>query len=207
MNNIVLFNYARSTAAYRVRIALNYKAIDARLTDVNLLAGEQQQSDYKSKNAQGLVPALETPQGVLGQSLAIIEWLDESYTEAPSLLPGDAWQRAQIRSLSYAIACDMHPLNNLRVLKYLTEQLGQPEQVKTSWYHHWLAQGFDKIEATLVGGNYCIGDTLTMADICLIPQLFNAHRFEFDLSGYPKIQKIEKHCLSLSCFKAAAPEQ
>jgi maleylacetoacetate isomerase len=203
--NLVLFNYARSTAAYRVRIALNYKAIDAVLTDVNLLAGEQQQSGYKSKNAQGLVPALETPQGVLGQSLAIIEWLDESYPETPTLLPGDAWQRAQVRSLSYAIACDMHPLNNLRVLKYLTEQLGQPEQVKTAWYHHWLAQGFDKIEAMLAGGNYCYGETLTLADVCLIPQLFNARRFNFDLTNYPKIQKVEKHCLAMACFKKAEP--
>lgn len=204
--NLVLYNYTRSTAAYRVRIALNYKAIDTVLTDVNLLSGEQLQSGYRTKNVQGLVPAIETPQGVLAQSLAIIEWLDESYPETPSLLPGDAWQRAKIRSLSYAIACDMHPLNNLRVLKYLTEQLGQSEQVKTTWYHHWLAQGFDKIEAMLEGDQYSIGDTLTMADLCLIPQVFNARRFDFDLTKYPKIQKIEKHCLAMTCFRQAKPE-
>ncbi|MDN3650840.1 maleylacetoacetate isomerase [Reinekea marina] len=203
--NLVLHNYVRSTAAYRVRIALNYKDIAAVVSDVDLLKGEQTQAQYTDKNPQGLVPALETPQGVLAQSLAIIEWLDEAYPETPKLLPGDAWQRAQIRSLSYAIACDMHPLNNLRVLKYLTGQLGQPEPVKTQWYHHWLAQGFQKIESTLSESHYCIGETLTMADLCLIPQLFNARRFEFDLTPYPKITAIEKHCLGLTCFKNAKP--
>ena len=172
-----LYSYFRSSAAYRVRIALNLKGIEHDMQFVNLLKSEQLAQPYLDKNVQGLLPALETDEGVLAQSLAILEWLDESYPQTP-LIYGTAWQKAQIRNISYAVACDIHPVNNLRVLKYLSNELGVDEQAKAAWYRHWVELGFEKIEMMLSENNeFCVGNTPTLADICLVPQVFNALRF------------------------------
>ncbi|WMS92810.1 maleylacetoacetate isomerase [Pseudoalteromonas sp. HL-AS1] len=201
-----LYSYFRSSAAYRVRIALNLKAIDHELAIVNLLKSEQLGEDYLATNPQGLLPALETDDGVLAQSLAILEWLDEAYPQSP-LITGTAWQKSQIRNLSFAIACDIHPVNNLRVLKYLSNELGVDDEAKNKWYRHWIEVGFEKIELMLNENNgYCFGDQPTLADICLVPQVFNAIRFNVDMSAYPKIAAIYEHCNKLAAFNDAAPQ-
>ncbi len=200
-----LFDYIRSSAAFRVRIALNLKAVTWQTVAVNLLASEQCGEAYRAINPQGLVPALRLDGGeVLSQSLAILEWLEEAYPE-PGLLPGCALARARVRSLMYAVACDIHPLNNLRVLNYLTGALGHSEEDKLSWYHHWLGQGFAALEQQVSGPRYCHGDTLSLADVCLVPQMFNARRFELDLLPYPKLVSICRHLESLEAFARAAP--
>ena len=163
-----LYSYFRSSAAYRVRIALNLKKIDHELVIVNLLKSEQLEEGYLTLNPQGLLPALETDEGVLGQSLAILEWLDETYPQSP-LISGSAWQKAQIRNLSFAIACDIHPVNNLRVLKYLSNELKVDDDAKNTWYKHWVEVGFDKIEILLGDDDYCIGNKPSLADVCLVP--------------------------------------
>lgn len=201
-----LYSYFRSSAAYRVRIALNLKNIQHELVAVNLLKSEQQSEAYLAKNPQGLLPALETEQGVLGQSLAILEYLEETHPETP-LIFGDAWQKAQIRNLSYAIACDIHPIDNLRVLKYLSSELGVGDEAKNAWYRHWVEVGFDKIEQLLDANNsYCVGDKPSLADVCLVPQVFNALRFKVDMTAYPKIAAIYERCNQLAAFVDAAPE-
>lgn len=201
-----LYSYFRSSAAYRVRIALNLKAIDHKLAIVNLLKSEQLREDYLATNPQGLLPALETDDGVLAQSLAILEWLDETYPHSP-LITGTAWQKAQIRNLSFAIACDIHPVNNLRVLKYLSSELGVNDEAKNKWYRHWIEVGFEKIELMLnKNDDYCFGNQPTLADICLVPQVFNAIRFNVDMSAYPKIAAIYEHCNKLAAFNDAAPQ-
>ena len=201
-----LYSYFRSSAAYRVRIALNLKAIDHELAIVNLLKSEQLGKEYLATNPQGLLPALETNDGVLAQSLAILEWLDETYPHSP-LITGAAWQKSQIRNLSFAIACDIHPVNNLRVLKYLSNELGVDNEAKNKWYRHWIEVGFEKIELMLNENNgYCFGDQPTLADICLVPQVFNAIRFNVDMSAYPKIAAIYEHCNKLAAFNDAAPQ-
>ncbi|MBH0000039.1 maleylacetoacetate isomerase [Pseudoalteromonas sp. NSLLW24] len=201
-----LYSYFRSSAAYRVRIALNLKAIDHELAIVNLLKSEQLGEEYLATNPQGLLPALETDNGVLAQSLAILEWLDETYPQAP-LITGTAWQKAQIRNLSFAIACDIHPVNNLRVLKYLSNELGVDNEAKNKWYRHWIEVGFEKIELMLnENDDYCFGNQPTLADICLVPQVFNAIRFNVDMSAYPKIAAIYEHCNKLAAFNDAAPQ-
>lgn len=201
-----LYSYFRSSAAYRVRIALNLKAIDHELAIVNLLKSEQLGEEYLATNPQGLLPALETDDGVLAQSLAILEWLDETYPQAP-LITGTAWQKAQIRNLSFAIACDIHPVNNLRVLKYLSNELGVDDEAKNKWYRHWIEVGFEKIELMLnENDDYCFGNQPTLADICLVPQVFNAIRFNVDMSAYPKIAAIYEHCNKLAAFNDAAPQ-
>ena len=201
-----LYSYFRSSAAYRVRIALNLKAIDHELAIVNLLKSEQLGQEYLATNPQGLLPALETDDGVLAQSLAILEWLDEAYPQSP-LITGTAWQKSQIRNLSFAIACDIHPVNNLRVLKYLSNELGVDDEAKNKWYRHWIEVGFEKIELMLNKNNdYCFGDQPTLADICLVPQVFNAIRFNVDMSAYPKIAAIYEHCNKLAAFNDAAPQ-
>ncbi|WP_105254564.1 maleylacetoacetate isomerase [Pseudoalteromonas sp. T1lg75] len=201
-----LYSYFRSSAAYRVRIALNLKNVDHELVPVNLLKSEQQGEDYLGKNPQGLLPAVETEQGVLAQSLAILEWLDETTEQAP-LLSGDAWQRAQIRNLAYAIAVDIHPLNNLRVLKYLSNELDVSDEQKTKWYQDWIITGFDKVEQLLGNTEFCCGDQPSLADVCLVPQVFNALRFKVPMDKYPKIMAIYQHCNTLKAFADAAPEQ
>lgn len=201
-----LYSYFRSSAAYRVRIALNLKNIQHELVAVNLLKSEQQSEAYLAKNPQGLLPALETEQGVLGQSLAILEYLEETHPETP-LIFGDAWQKAQIRNLSYAIACDIHPIDNLRVLKYLSSELGVGDEAKNAWYRHWVEVGFDKIEQLLDANNsYCVGDKPSLADVCLVPQVFNALRFKVDMTAYPKIAAIYERCNKLDAFIDAAPQ-
>ncbi|WP_165724936.1 maleylacetoacetate isomerase [Pseudoalteromonas sp. SA25] len=201
-----LYSYFRSSAAYRVRIALNLKAIDHELVIVNLLKSEQLGEEYLATNSQGLLPALETDDGVLAQSLAILEWLDEIYPQSP-LITGTAWQKAQIRNLSFAIACDIHPVNNLRVLKYLSNELGVDDEAKNKWYRHWIEISFEKIELMLnENDDYCFGNQPTLADICLVPQVFNAIRFNVDMSAYPKIAAIYEHCNKLAAFNDAAPQ-
>ncbi len=200
-----LYSYFRSSAAYRVRIALNLKKIDHELVIVNLLKSEQLEEGYLTLNPQGLLPALETDEGVLGQSLAILEWLDETYPQSP-LISGSAWQKAQIRNLSFAIACDIHPVNNLRVLKYLSNELKVDDDAKNTWYKHWVEVGFDKIEILLGDDDYCIGNKPSLADVCLVPQVFNAIRFNVDMSRYPKITAIYERCNKLAAFNDAAPQ-
>ena len=201
-----LYSYFRSSAAYRVRIALNLKAIDHKLAIVNLLKSEQLGEEYLATNPQGLLPALETDDGVLAQSLAILEWLDETYPQAP-LITGTAWQKAQIRNLSFAIACDIHPVNNLRVLKYLSNELGVDNEAKNKWYRHWIEVGFEKIELMLnKNDDYCFGNQPTLADICLVPQVFNALRFNVNMNVYPKIAALYEHCNKLAAFNDAAPQ-
>ncbi|TMN72632.1 maleylacetoacetate isomerase [Pseudoalteromonas sp. S1727] len=201
-----LYTYFRSSAAYRVRIALNLKEIEHQLVTVNLLKSEQQSEQYLDKNPQGLLPALETDQGVLAQSMAILEYLEETYPQIP-LLFGDAWQKAQIRNLCYAIACDIHPIDNLRVLKYLSNELGVDDDAKNAWYRHWVEVGFEKLERLLDSDNdFCVGDKPSLADVCLVPQVFNAYRFNVDMTAYPKIAAIYERCNKLDAFIDAAPQ-
>lgn len=201
-----LYSYFRSSAAYRVRIALNLKAIDYDLAIVNLLKSQQLDEGYLAVNPQGLLPALETEEGYLAQSLAILEWLDETYPQSP-IIAGSAWQKAKIRNISYAIACDIHPVNNLRVLKYLSNELNVDDEAKNKWYRHWIEIGFEKIELMLSdSSDYCVGDQPTLADICLVPQVFNALRFKVDMAAYPKIAAIYERCNKLAAFDDAAPQ-
>lgn len=206
-----LYTYFRSSAAYRVRIALNLKGIEAEPSPVHLLkdGGEQFGAAYDALNPQHLVPLLEDDGLVLTQSLAIIEYLDETYARQP-LLPHDAHGRARVRALSQAIACDIHPIDNLRVLKYLSDKLGVSPDQKTEWYRHWVALGLAALERQVAGnpatGSFCHGDTPTMADCCLVPQLYNARRFDCDLAPYPVLTAIAQRCEALPAFAAARPE-
>ena len=200
-----LYSYFRSSAAYRVRIALNLKGVDYEQTPVNLLKGEQSGSAYKTVNPEGLVPCLSTDHGMLNQSLAILEWLEEEYPK-PSILPKNAWQKAQARSLAYAVSCDIHPVNNLRILKYLQGELGHSDDEKSQWYQHWIHTGFTSFESQLGSSDFCCTNTPCIADICLIPQVFNALRFKVDMSTYPRIQAIYQRCNELDAFIRAAPE-
>ncbi|GEK47714.1 maleylacetoacetate isomerase [Bisbaumannia pacifica] len=205
-----LYGYFRSSAAYRVRIALNLKGLAYDQAPVNLVKGEQRGEEYLARNPQGLVPALVTDDGArLTQSLAICEYLDERYPE-PALLPADAAGRARVRALAQAVACEIHPLNNLRVLKYLTGELGVDEATKMTWYRHWVSEGFAALETQLSreagSGDFCHGDAPGLADLCLVPQVFNAERFACDLTAYPRIRRIVANCRALDAFARAAPE-
>jgi len=204
-----LYDYFRSSAAYRVRIALNLKGLAPERVFVHLRKGAQRADDYLALNAQGLVPALVTDGGnVLTQSLAIIEWLDEMHPQ-PRLLPADADGRARVRAIALAIACDIHPLNNLRVLQYLTGTLGASEAQKDGWYRYWCDTGLEALETELARdgrtGRFCHGDVPTLADVCLVPQLANARRFQVDLAPYPTLTRIDAACGELAAFAAAAP--
>jgi maleylpyruvate isomerase len=206
---VKLYDYFRSSAAYRVRIALNLKGVAAERVFVHLRRGAQRDDEYLALNPQGLVPTLVTDGGdVLTQSLAIMEWLDESFPQPP-LLPKDAAGRARVRSLALAIACDIHPLDNLRVLNYLTGTLGIDEAQRTGWYKYWIDVGFEALEARLARegatGRFCHGDAPTLADVCLVPQLANARRVAFDFSPYPTLLRIEAACNALPAFADAAP--
>lgn len=204
-----LYGYWRSSAAYRVRIALALKGVDYQSIPVHLVknGGEQHQAAYQVLNPAELVPTLVDEELTLNQSLAILEYLDARYPE-PALLPADAAQAAQVRALALDIACDIHPLNNLRVLQYLTGPLGLSEQQKTEWIHHWLATGFQALEQRLAetAGKFCIGDKVSLADLCLVPQVYNALRFQLDMSPYPVMMAIYQHCNQLDAFQQAAPE-
>lgn len=207
-----LHTYFRSSAAYRVRIALNLKGLDAKHAFVHLLkdGGQQFSAGYDALNPQHLVPLLEIDDMLLPQSLAIIEYLDETQPLNP-LMPADPRGRARVRALAQAIACDIHPINNLRVLKYLSDELKVSPEQKTAWYRHWVALGLDALERQLARdeetGRFCHGDTPTLADCCLVPQLYNARRFECDLAPYPTVVAIAERCEQLAAFADARPEQ
>ena len=203
----ILYDYFRSSASYRVRIALNLKGLSYRSVPVALLDNAQQAPEYLEKNPQGLIPALLDGDQLITQSLAICEYLDEVYP-TPSLLPTDALGRARVRALALSIACDIHPLNNLRVLRRLEQQFSAEQASKDAWYRHWVDTGLRAFERQIerTRGQYCYGDTVTLADLALIPQVYNARRFQCDLSAYPNIVAIEQQCLALSAFAQATPE-
>ncbi|MFA6303358.1 MAG: maleylacetoacetate isomerase [Legionella sp.] len=206
-----LYDYYRSTACYRVRIALNIKNIAYETIPVHLVrdGGEQKLPAYLAINPQSLVPSLEVDGAIITQSLAIINYLEEAFPEIP-ILPKDLIMKATIRSLALLIACDIHPLNNLRVLNQLKQEFQADESQITLWYHHWLKAGFDAFETILTKlerkGNFCFGTSPSLADICLIPQVYNAERFHFAMDDYPLINAINQQCLTLEAFKKASPE-
>lgn len=209
-----LYSYFRSSASYRVRIALNLKGLSFDVVPVHLLknGGEQFSPEYRKLNPDALVPALiddsAADAAALTQSLAIIEYLEDVHP-APPLLPQNARDKAHVRSIALSIACDIHPLNNLRVLRYLVRQLHVDDEQKNAWYRHWCEQGLASIETTLASdgrtGKFCYRDTPTLADCCLIPQVANAQRMNCDLSGMPTIIRINEACLALDAFADAAP--
>ncbi|WP_299019698.1 maleylacetoacetate isomerase [uncultured Photobacterium sp.] len=202
-----LYDYYRSSASYRVRIALNLKGLSHALCPISLTDNEQNSPRYASLNPSCQVPGLETELGLLGQSLAIMEYLEEVYP-SPPILPASHWEKAKCREIALTVACDIHPLNNLRVLNYLDSEFGVNQNEKMIWYHHWLNRGFHALESLLHGQGhpFCCGSTPTMADICLIPQLYNARRFHFDVSPYPTLLAIESQCQKLSAFVKAHPD-
>ncbi|MBX3455307.1 maleylacetoacetate isomerase [Ferrovibrio sp.] len=205
-----LHGYFRSSAAYRVRIALNLKGLAYEQAFVHLQKNIQLSADFAKLNPQQLVPALEDGDTLLTQSLAIMEYLEETRPE-PALLPKDAAGRARVRALAMAVACEIHPLNNLRVLRYLVREMELSEEKKNQWYRHWVETGLQALEAMLVSdprtGSFCHGDKPSMADICLVPQIANAKRFGCDLSACPTVMRINDHCLTVAAFANAAPER
>jgi len=207
---LTLYDYFRSSACFRVRIALNLKRLDYHAIPVHLVnnGGEQFTEKYLKINPQCLVPALQDGDSIITQSLAIIEYLDETYP-APALLPVNSLHKALVRSFALSIAADIHPLNNLRVLKYLTSELTVSEEKKNQWYQHWISLGLTALETQIrsnnMAGDFCFGDTPTLADICLVPQLFNARRFSCDLSSYPELIRIDANCQQLDAFTRAWP--
>ena len=211
-DRLCLYSYWRSSAAYRVRIGLNLKGLSYETVPVHLLrdGGEQHSDAYREANPQQLVPVLQHGQRMLRQSLAILEYLDEMWPQ-PALLPATARERQRVRSLAQLIACDIHPLNNLRVLQYFERDWGVPQPEREVWVKHWIAEGFDALEALLADhpstGVFCDGDVPSLADCCLVPQVYNARRFAMDLSRYPNIQRIEEACLALPAFDEARPER
>ena len=204
-----LHTYFRSSAAFRARIALNLKGVAYESLPKGLLKNDHRTADYLALNPQGLVPALEIDGTVISQSLAIIEYLDETHP-TPPLLPSDPLGRARVRSMSQAIACDIHPLNNMRVLNYLRRELEQDEDAVNRWIRHWITEGFSALEVHArqysTSKRFLFGDSVTMADICLLPQMFNARRFEVDLAAFPTLVAIAAHLESLPAFAAARPE-
>lgn len=205
-----LFTFWRSSASYRVRIALNIKNLTREDVPIHFRkeGGQHRHPDFLSMNPQGLLPVWQESEWSLNQSLAIIEYLEECHP-TPSLLPKEPKQRAEVRAVSLSIACDIHPLNNLRVLEYLRGPLHMDEKAVGEWVHHWIHQGFESLERTLerTAGSYCFGDTVTMADVCLVPQVYNAARFQSDTARFPVIQKLTETLCALEEFHAAAPEQ
>ncbi len=203
-----LFSYFRSSAAYRVRIALNYKGLPYEMASIHLTkdGGRQRSPEFKAVNPQMRVPALKLSSGeVLTQSLAIIEYLDEINPERP-LLPAEALERAKVRAVSQLIACDIHPLNNLVALQYLKRTLKHEQPEIDAWYHHWVIEGFTALEAMITPAPYACGAHVTLADICLVPQVYNARRLKVPLDNFPKIVAVETACLKLPAFDKARPE-
>jgi maleylacetoacetate isomerase len=207
--NLVLYSYWRSSASYRVRMALNLKGLDYRIEPVHLVqdGGQQHAPAYAALNPQQLVPTLVDGQTVIRQSMAMLEYLEDIAPE-PALLPADPAGRARVRAIASAIACDIHPLNNLRVLKYLVGKLGAEETEKLSWYRHWTETGLAAVERMIAegAGAYCHGDQISIADCCLLPQVYNARRFDCDLSGLDHIQRICTRLETLEAIRQAAPE-
>jgi maleylacetoacetate isomerase len=201
---MILHGYWRSSAAYRVRIALNWKGIEAERHEVDLRVGAHRGADYLSVNPQGLVPSLADGPAVLNQSLAIIEYLEETHPNPP-LLPASPIERAKVRAAALGIVADIHPIANLRVLGYLRDTLGQTQDVIDAWIRHWIAEGLGPLEA-IAGAPYLCGDAVTLADLCLVPQLYNARRFAVDIEAYPKLKAIEAKLLALPAFDKARPE-
>jgi len=207
-----LYSYFRSSASYRVRIALNLKGVPFEYVPVHLTrgGGEHLAAPFRKLNPQALVPVLQDGGRLFTQSLAIIEYLDEVHPQTP-LLPKDPAARARVRALALAVACDLHPLNNLRVLNYLTGTMGLGDDAKQTWYRNWIAEGLGALEASLASdretGRFCHGDMPGLADCCLVPQLANAYRFKCDVAPYPTLLKIEKNCQALEAFQRAAPDK
>ena len=208
MGKALLYDYFRSSASYRVRIALNLKGIDYEQRPINLANGEQKADDYRELNPQGLVPMLDINGHRLTQSLSIIVYLDQMYRDPP-LMPADPADGAHVRSLALTIACDIHPLNNLRVLKYLRGPLGVSEEAKDEWYRHWVAEGLAALEemARPRAGTYLFGDSPTIADVCLVPQLYNARRFSVPISDYPTLRRADETASANAAFAAAHPDR
>ncbi len=205
-----LYDYWRSSAAYRVRIGLALKGVEYEAIAVNIAAGvdEHRRPDYRAINAQARVPALETPHGVLTQSLAILDWLDQTYPE-PAFLPAESWARAQVRSFALTIAADVHPLNNTSVLARIKSQFGADEAAVGEWYRHWISVGFEALETQTRARPetaFAFGDRPTLADICLVPQMTNARRFKTDLAPFPRLVAIDTHTRAHPAFIKAAPE-
>ena len=209
MTTLVLHDYFRSSASFRVRIAMNLKGLDYSRVEVSLIAGEQRSDAFLEQNAQGFVPMLVVDGEPIIQSMAIIDWLDRAFPE-PRLIPEDAMPRAVALARAQVIASDIHPLNNLRVLKYLKRDLGLNEQTKDRWYRHWITEGFDALEAMAEsgadGGRFLGGDTPGIADCCLVPQMYNARRFETPLDDYPRLVAIDAACMELEAFQKAHPD-
>lgn len=203
-----LYNYFRSSASFRVRIALELKGLPFEYLPVHLVKGENKSDAYKAISADNLVPALVTDAGdILSQSMAIMEYLNDTHPQPP-LLPADALGRAQVRALAQSIACEIHPLNNLRVLKYLVKDLKVSEEAKGDWYRHWCRDGLESFErqlARLPASTYCFGNTPTLADCCLVPQIFNARRFDTPLDGLPRTMAAFDACMQLPAFQKAQP--
>ncbi|PAL25263.1 maleylacetoacetate isomerase [Sphingopyxis sp. GW247-27LB] len=209
MTSLVLHDYFRSSASYRVRIALNLKGLAYERVEVSLIAGEQKSDAYLAQNAQGFVPMLVADGETIIQSLAIIDWLDRAHPE-PRLIPDEPMPRAVALAQAHVVACDIHPLNNLRVLKYLKRDLGLNEQTKDHWYRHWILEGFDALEAMADSGagegRYLGGDTPGIADCCLVPQMYNARRFDVPLDAFPRLVAIDAACMDHDAFKRAHPD-
>lgn len=206
-----LYGYWRSSAAYRVRIALNLKGLEYESVPVHLVrdGGEQHKAQFLEINPQGLVPVLVDGERIIRQSLAIIEYLDELHP-APPLFPSTSRDRARVRALALTVACDIHPLNNLRVTRYLERELGANEAQRLAWMQHWMALGLEGLEAQVADhpstGDFCEGEAPTLADCCLVPQLYNARRYGMDLTAWPTLLRIEANCMALAAFQDAAPE-
>lgn len=208
MTDFALHNYFRSSTSVRVRAALNLKGLAFDYIPLSLLKGEQASAEHLALNPSGLVPTLVTPQGALPQSLAILEWLDETHPEPP-LLPSDPWGRARVRSLAHIVALDIHPVNNLRVLKYLEAEFGVDAKGKAAWFRKWASAGFDALEKRLASepetGDFCHKNKVGMADLCLYAQVLNNARFEVDMKPYPTIQRIHENCMALPALLQASP--
>ncbi len=208
MTDLILHNYFRSSTSVRVRAALNLKGLDFDYVPLSLLKGEQASAEHLALNPSGLVPTLVTPQGPLPQSLAILEWLEEVHPEPP-LLPADPWQRARVRSLAHIVALDIHPVNNLRILKHLESEFGADAAGKAAWFRRWAGAGMQALEARLAAepetGEFCHGDQVGLADLCLFAQVLNNARFEVDMAPYPTIRRIHANCMAIPALEQACP--